>query len=123
MDCSTDDKFSLLRYLLSSNQYNILEGLCLLPLQNGSFIKFNRTNRSTNIFKTSRSKMQLLVGMEDHLLQDLPTDIDELFSTLISKGTVVWGNCQDVTSIILLILTSNLTPFMSILIYYNIKPL
>lgn len=49
--------------------------------------------------------MQLLVGMEDHLLQDLPTDIDELFSTLISKGT----NCQDVTSIILLILTFTLT--------------
>ncbi|XP_078314810.1 sacsin-like [Crassostrea virginica] len=86
MDCSTDDKFSLLRYLLSSNQYNILEGLCLLPLQNGNFIKFNRANRSTKIFKTSRSKMQLLVDMEDHLLQDLPTDIDELFSTLISKG-------------------------------------
>nr|XP_022329303.1 sacsin-like [Crassostrea virginica]XP_022329305.1 sacsin-like [Crassostrea virginica]XP_022329306.1 sacsin-like [Crassostrea virginica] len=86
MDCTTDDKFSLLRYLLSSNQYNILEGLCLLPLQNGSFIKFNRANRSTKIFKTSRSKMQLLVGMEDHLLQDLPTDNDELFSTLISKG-------------------------------------
>ena len=53
--------------------------------------------------------MQLLVGMEDHLLQDLPTDIDELFSTLISKGTVVWENCQDVTSIILLILTFTLT--------------
>ena len=105
MDCSTDDKFSLLRYLLSSNQYNILEGLCLLPLQNGNFIKFNRANRCTKIFKTSRSKMQLLVGMEDHLLQDLPTDIDELFSTLISKGT----NCQDVTSIILLILTFTLT--------------
>ena len=109
MDCSTDDKFSLLRYLLSSNQYNILEGLCLLPLQNGNFIKFNRANRSTKIFKTSRSKMQLLVDMEDHLLQDLPTDIDELFSTLISKGTVVRENCQDVTSIILLILTFTLT--------------
>ena len=88
MDCSTDDKFSLLRYLLSSNQYNILEGLCLLPLQNGSFIKFNRGNSSPKIFKTSLSKMQLLVGMEDQLLQDFPTDIDELFSAVIDKGTV-----------------------------------
>ncbi|XP_078314206.1 sacsin-like isoform X2 [Crassostrea virginica] len=86
MACSTEDKFSLLRYLLSSNQCNILEGLCLLPLRNGSFIKFNRGNSSPKIFKTSLSKMQLLVGMEDQLLQDFPTDIDELFSAVIDKG-------------------------------------
>ena len=87
--CSTKDKFSLLRYLLSSYQYSILEGICLLPLRNGSFIEFNRADRSHKIFKTSLSKMQLLVGMEDQLLQELPTDIDELFSTVINEGTVI----------------------------------
>nr|XP_022332264.1 sacsin-like isoform X2 [Crassostrea virginica] len=86
MACSTEDKFSLLRYLLSSNQCNILEGLCLLPLRNGSFIEFKRANNSPKIFKTSPSKMQLLIGMEDQLLQDFPTDIDELFSSVIDKG-------------------------------------
>ena len=36
--------------------------------------------------------MQLLVGMKDQLLQELPTDIDELFSTVINEGTVIWEN-------------------------------
>ena len=89
MACVAEEKFSLFRYLLSSNQCNILEDLCLLPLRNGSFIEFNRANRSPNIFKTSLSLMQLLVGMEDQLLQELPNDIDDLFSTVINEGTVL----------------------------------
>ncbi|XP_078314515.1 LOW QUALITY PROTEIN: sacsin-like [Crassostrea virginica] len=86
MACVAEEKFSLFRYLLSSNQCNILEDLCLLPLRNGSFIEFNRANRSPKIFKTSLSLMQLLVGMEDQLLQELPNDIDDLFSTVINEG-------------------------------------
>lgn len=85
--CSNGDKFNLIRYLLSAGQYKSIEGLSLLPLQNGSFIKFFRGNtKASEIFMTPPSKMELLVGMEDRMLSTLPTDIEDMFESIIEKG-------------------------------------
>ncbi|XP_052698442.1 sacsin-like [Crassostrea angulata] len=86
--CSNDDKFNLIRYLLKDGQYNSLEDLTLLPLQNGSYIKFTRSNiNSCEIYMMSPSKMKLFVGMEDKLLQTLPTDVQSIFEKMIGRGT------------------------------------
>lgn len=76
-----------IRYLLSAGQYNSLEGLNLVPLQNGDFIKFNRNNtKSSDIYMVPPSKMKLLVGMGDRMLTNLPTDILDLVKAISEKG-------------------------------------
>lgn len=35
---------------------------------------------------TPPSKMELLVGMEDRMLSTLPTDIEDMFESIIEKG-------------------------------------
>lgn len=85
--CSNDDKFNLIRYLLKDGQYYSLEDLTLLPLQNGSYIKFTQSNiNSCEIYMMSPSKMKLFVGMEDKLLQTLPTDVQSIFEEMIGRG-------------------------------------
>uniref|UniRef100_A0A8W8HXQ4 Sacsin n=1 Tax=Magallana gigas TaxID=29159 RepID=A0A8W8HXQ4_MAGGI len=85
--CSNVDKLNLIRYLLSDGQYNSLEGLKLLPLQNGSYIKFTGNNiNSCEIYMMPPSKIKLFVGMEDKLLQTLPTDVQAKFEDIIGKG-------------------------------------
>ncbi|XP_048734804.2 sacsin-like [Ostrea edulis] len=84
--CSDHDKINLIRYLLSSGNLNNLEGLDLVPLQNGSYTKFSREKTSSIIYMASPEAMAVLVGMEDVLLQALPSDVREMFSDIINKG-------------------------------------
>ena len=43
-DLDSDSKYKLLEYCLSDDNYSNLQGLALLPLANGTFVKFGRPN-------------------------------------------------------------------------------
>ncbi|XP_062614456.1 sacsin-like isoform X1 [Saccostrea cucullata] len=84
--CSNHDKLNLLRFLRFCN-VNKLEGLYLVPLQNGRYTKFSRDKINTNIIHmVPHEVMDILVGMDDVLLRTLPPDLQEMFSGLIKKG-------------------------------------
>lgn len=87
LNCSDDEKINLLRYLLSAGQYNALDDLALLPLRNGTYIKFDRDNTSScEIYMVPNSKIELLVGMEDRILSPLPKDVQDIFVTIVEEG-------------------------------------
>nr|XP_034324868.1 sacsin-like isoform X2 [Crassostrea gigas] len=86
LNCSDDEKINLLRYLLSAGQYNALDDLALLPLRNGTYIKFDRDNTSScEIYMVPNSKIELLVGMEDRILSPLPKDVQDIFVTIVEE--------------------------------------
>ncbi|XP_056020383.1 sacsin-like isoform X2 [Ostrea edulis] len=85
--CSDDDKFNLIRYLLSSGNAKHLEGLYLVPLHNGNYTKISREKKSSNfIHMASPEEVDILVGMEDVLLRMLPSEVTNMFSDLVKKG-------------------------------------
>lgn len=87
LNCSYDEKINLLRYLLSAGQFNALDDLALLPLRNGTYIKFDRDNTSScEIYMVPNSKIELLVGMEDRILSPLPKDVQDIFVTIVEEG-------------------------------------
>eukprot|EP00105_Crassostrea_gigas_P042862 XP_019927010.1 PREDICTED: sacsin-like [Crassostrea gigas] len=103
LNCSDDEKINLLRYLLSAGQYNALDDLALLPLRNGTYIKFDRDNTSScEIYMVPNSKIELLVGMEDRILSPLPKDVQDIFVTIVEEDIYQIRYLQEQSFILLL---------------------
>ena len=71
---SCQDKKELLSYCLSDDYYSDLEGLKLLPLANGTFVKFEEFGDRVSVC-TSECPRELLPNF-DHKLVDLTTESD-----------------------------------------------
>ncbi|KAK3586632.1 hypothetical protein CHS0354_028488 [Potamilus streckersoni] len=62
---SREEKLIILEFLTLDVHYEILEGLELLPLQDGSFITFlSRRNASEQVLLCSKGEMELFPGLE-----------------------------------------------------------
>ncbi|XP_062614458.1 sacsin-like isoform X2 [Saccostrea cucullata] len=83
-NCTDQEKFHLIQFLLSSGNKGNLDGLSLLPLQNGSFTEFLTSSSSETVYMVSAEDSEILIGMEDVMLRTLPEDLHKIFSDLIA---------------------------------------
>ncbi|CAG2239594.1 unnamed protein product [Mytilus edulis] len=78
-------KLNLLAYLISIRDDGILISLELLPLADGSFIRF-QTNKGSTIFVCSSTVRKLCPGMEDKLVRQVPDQVNKLILRLAKSG-------------------------------------
>ena len=81
------EKLLLLKFSLSDNQFSNLEGLQLLPLCNGDFLKFEATARTVFI-SSEEHPQELFPGLDEQFL-DRGVDkeiLDKLFKA-VDQGT------------------------------------
>lgn len=81
-------KLNLLAYLISSRDDGILISLELLPLADGSFIRF-QTNKVSTIFVCSSTVRKLCPGMEDKLVRQVPDQVNKLILRLAKSGNKI----------------------------------
>ncbi|XP_069136653.1 sacsin-like [Argopecten irradians] len=87
-NCSAAQKLHLLQYLMcedSDGQYSLLEGLKLLPLEDGRYVKFET---SGCVYICDETTARLVPGCEEKLLKvDLPEGIKLNLGQIKQKGT------------------------------------
>ena len=67
---STTQKLHLLSYLLSKGNFSLVNGLELLPLQNGSFTTFQDARfYSQKVYTCSSEDQKLFPGLENQMLR------------------------------------------------------
>ena len=81
---SFDSKMHLLSYALSDGKYIGMEGICLLPLDNGSFEILSEILQTVYIDSDSHSRALLMPGFTGRFLnQGVPKNILHHFQTAI----------------------------------------
>ncbi|CAG2225204.1 SACS [Mytilus edulis] len=80
-----EDKLNILTYLISNEEFDLLKSLELLPLSNGAFTMF-RTSNYPKVFVCSISVRQLCPGMEESLVHQLPSKMNEQILKLAKSG-------------------------------------
>ena len=64
-----NDKLDILRYCLADNRYADLDGLCLLPMADGSFKEFKKITLESSYLCSSDNPSSLLPGLESRLVK------------------------------------------------------
>ncbi|XP_033749309.1 sacsin-like [Pecten maximus] len=83
--CSTTQKLHLLQYLMSEQKYESLKGLKLLPLENGSFVRFETVGC---VYMCRETTAKLIPGCEENIVNlHLPEDIKQHLQQIKGKDT------------------------------------
>ncbi|XP_033730243.1 LOW QUALITY PROTEIN: sacsin-like [Pecten maximus] len=83
--CSTAQKLHLLQYLLSEQQYESLKGLKLMPLENGSFVRFETVGC---VYMCSEKTAKLIPGCEENIVKlHLSEEIEKHLQQIKDNGT------------------------------------
>ena len=83
----TSEKLNLLQYITKDGHFGLLEGLELLPLENGSFTSFLSTKNGSPVYCGSKEEIAMFPGLEDKFVSsNLPPILQELLYKLGSKG-------------------------------------
>lgn len=94
---TANQKLELLRYFVTHNKFDALDGLDLLPLQDGSFQTFHYNPKKadrTIYIATDQHLMKLLPGAEkDFLLVGLDEEITKLLLKASLKGIYAFIKC------------------------------
>ena len=82
-----NDKKHLLQYITKDGEFGLLEGLELLPLQNGTFTTFRSTGGCPVVFCGTKEEIALFPGLEDKFVSStLPLVLQEILFKLGREG-------------------------------------
>lgn len=83
-----DSGFQLLEYVLREKNYDSLEGIQLLPSENGTWIKFSR--HSEEVYICTPEERAALLGLEHKILNtNLSKPIIDTLKDVAEKGMTV----------------------------------
>ena len=86
----TKEKLHLLRYITKDGEFGLLEGLELLPLQDGTFTTFRSIGDSPSVFCGTKEEVALFPGLEDKFVSsNLPLELQEIIYKLGSAGMFI----------------------------------
>ncbi|KAL3892278.1 hypothetical protein ACJMK2_004497 [Sinanodonta woodiana] len=86
---SREEKLSVLEFLTLDCRYEILEGLELLPLQDGSFTTFaSRNKTSYRVLLCSKEEMELFPGLEEKFVYQADQNhwLEKHISVIVKQG-------------------------------------
>ncbi|KAL3892280.1 hypothetical protein ACJMK2_004499 [Sinanodonta woodiana] len=86
---SSEEKLSVLEFLTLDCRYEILEGLELLPLQDGSFTTFaSRNKTSKRVLLCSKEEMELFPGLEEKFVYQADQNnwLEKHISAIVKQG-------------------------------------
>ena len=88
------EKMRLLEYMTKDNEFELLQGLGLLPLETGSFVTFQRQGLSpATVFMCSKEEISLFPGIEERFVStDIPLTLKEALQTLAHLGEYILLN-------------------------------
>ena len=82
-----NEKLSLLQYITKDNNFGLLEGLELIPLENGTFTTFQSTGGRSLVYCCTKEEIGLFPGLEDKFVSSsLPKILQEIIHKLASSG-------------------------------------
>lgn len=83
-----DDKLNVFAYITAEKNYGLLQDMELLPLEDGSFIKFHKKGpRSVPIFICTKEESLLFPGQECRLVStNIPEKIASILRHIANKG-------------------------------------